>query len=66
MLFVLNKAKDQPSTKDRTNVELRTTLDNSHVTFKKQISNGIKCETNLKFIEDFIKENCLLSVTDFI
>lgn len=43
------EAKDQPSTKDRktrvelraTNAELRTTLDDSHVTCKNQISKSL-------------------------
>lgn len=56
----------QGQTKDRTNLELRTTSDNSLVTCKKQISNeslNVKWIWNT-YLEDFIKPACFLSVSD--
>ena len=59
------EAKDQPSTKDRkayaelraTNIELRTTLDDSHIICKNPISNQVvivKLTWN-PYLEDFIR-----------
>lgn len=64
LVFVLNGGQGQ--TKDRTNLELRTTSDNSLVTCKKQISNeslNVKWIWNT-YLEDFIKPACFLSVSD--